>query len=74
MEAHIIKKLMEIEASKGIRILFACESGSRGWGFPSIDSDYDVRFFYMRKAEDQQLLGLSTNIILNFSRINFIAN
>ncbi|MDR0265093.1 MAG: nucleotidyltransferase domain-containing protein [Sphingobacterium sp.] len=32
MKAHIIKKLMEIEASEGVRILFACESGSRGWG------------------------------------------
>ncbi|QIH34867.1 MULTISPECIES: nucleotidyltransferase domain-containing protein [Sphingobacterium] len=52
MKAHIIKKLMEIEASEGVRILFACESGSRGWGFPSIDSDYDVRFIYIRKAED----------------------
>jgi hypothetical protein len=49
MKAQIIKKLMEIEASEGIRILFACESGSRGWGFPSIDSDYDVRFFLCAK-------------------------
>ncbi len=33
MKAHIIKELREIEASEGVRILFACESGSRGWGF-----------------------------------------
>ncbi|WP_333802868.1 DNA polymerase beta superfamily protein [Sphingobacterium multivorum] len=51
-----MKKLMEIEASEGVRILFACESGSRGWRFPSIDSDYDVRFIYVRKAEDYSLL------------------
>jgi predicted nucleotidyltransferase len=56
MKAHIIKKLMEIEANEGIRILFACESGSRGWGFPSIDSDYDVRFIYVRKEEDYSRL------------------
>jgi len=56
MKAHIIKKLMTIEASEGVRILFACESGSRGWGFPSIDSDYDVRFIYVRKAEDYTCL------------------
>lgn len=63
MKAHIIKKLMEIEASEGIRILFACESGSRGWGFPSIDSDYDVRFFYVRKAGDYtRLFPLATEM------------
>ncbi|WP_104381280.1 nucleotidyltransferase domain-containing protein [Sphingobacterium sp. HMA12] len=56
MKAHIIKKLMEVEADEGIRILFACESGSRGWGFPSIDSDYDVRFIYIRKPEDYSRL------------------
>lgn len=63
MKAHIINKLKEIEASEGIRILFACESGSRGWGFPSIDSDYDVRFFYVRKAEDYtRLFPLATEM------------
>lgn len=56
MKAHIIKELREIEASEGVRILFACESGSRGWGFPSVDSDYDVRFIYVRKAEDYSRL------------------
>jgi len=45
---------MEIEASEGVRILFACEAGSRGWGFLSIDSDYDVRFrAYLRKSKFQ---------------------
>ena len=29
-----------------MRVFYACESGSRAWGFPSKDSDYDVRFLY----------------------------
>lgn len=38
--------LAHIEAKHGVRILYACESGSRGWGFDSADSDWDVRFIY----------------------------
>jgi len=42
----IREKLESIERAQGVRILFAVESGSRAWGFPSPDSDYDVRFLY----------------------------
>jgi hypothetical protein len=48
----IQQKLRELEAAKGIRILYACESGSRAWGFPSPDSDFDVRFIYARPVAD----------------------
>ncbi len=39
-------RLRQIEAEEGVRVFYACESGSRAWGFPSKDSDYDVRFLY----------------------------
>ncbi len=29
-----------------MKIFYACESGSRAWGFPSSNSDFDVRFLY----------------------------
>lgn len=43
--------LTTIEAKHYIKILYACETGSRAWGFPSPDSDYDVRFIYMHYAD-----------------------
>ncbi|MFP4979384.1 nucleotidyltransferase domain-containing protein [Paenibacillus sp. CN-4] len=48
---QIMQALHTIETEEGVRILYACESGSRAWGFPSKDSDYDVRFLYIRRPE-----------------------
>lgn len=45
-------RLDALEADRGVRILLAVESGSRAWGFPSVDSDYDVRFVYVRPLDD----------------------
>lgn len=46
MEEKIKVYLSNLEQEKGITILLACETGSRAWGFPSPDSDYDVRVIY----------------------------
>ena len=48
MQEIIKQKLASIESDNHIRILYSCESGSRGWQFPSPDSDYDVRFIYVQ--------------------------
>ncbi|EMH4164353.1 nucleotidyltransferase domain-containing protein [Pluralibacter gergoviae] len=51
MRKRVMQQLIEIESRFDVRVLFACESGSRGWGFASPDSDYDVRFIYVHKPE-----------------------
>lgn len=51
LRAAIEDRLRAIERDDGLTILFAVESGSRAWGFPSPDSDVDVRFVYVRPIE-----------------------
>jgi uncharacterized protein len=50
-KATIQQKLLEIERQENVCIFYACESGSRAWGFPSADSDYDVRFIYIHPRD-----------------------
>ena len=49
---YIRQQLLNLATREKVRILFAIESGSRAWGFPSADSDYDVRFVYARPRSD----------------------
>ena len=51
LQETIRAQLRELERTENVRILYACESGSRAWGFPSADSDYDVRFIYAHPTE-----------------------
>lgn len=48
VKREIDRRLSGVEVDEGVRLLLAVESGSRAWGFPSPDSDYDVRFVYVR--------------------------
>lgn len=50
--AAIDARLDDVQRDEQARILLAIESGSRAWGFPSPDSDYDCRFFFVRREED----------------------
>jgi len=50
MRKRIVESLRQIEREEDVTILYACESGSRAWGFESTDSDYDVRFIHLRKT------------------------
>lgn len=51
VRSEIMERLDDCEAEHDVRIVYCAESGSRAWGFASPDSDYDVRFIYVRPAE-----------------------
>ncbi|ROL92126.1 nucleotidyltransferase domain-containing protein [Pseudomonas protegens] len=51
MRERVLAELARIERERNVQVLYACESGSRAWGFASTDSDYDVRFVYVEKPE-----------------------
>lgn len=51
MRERVLEELARLEQEHGVTVLYACESGSRAWGFASPDSDYDVRFVYVHQPE-----------------------
>ncbi|MCA9408378.1 MAG: nucleotidyltransferase domain-containing protein [Candidatus Omnitrophica bacterium] len=63
MKETILEKLSSIEKDHDVKILYACESGSRGWGFASQDSDYDVRFIYVHKKDCYLSLDQKRDVI-----------
>jgi len=63
IEDLVIEKIKEIEKSENVRIIHAVESGSRSWGFASPDSDYDVRFIYVRDKNFYMSLRATKDVI-----------
>ncbi len=63
IQNQIMQKLSEIEQQEHVRILHAVESGSRAWGFASPDSDFDVRFIYLREKEAYLKLNPGRDVI-----------
>jgi uncharacterized protein len=61
--AAIDERLQAVSAQHGATVLLAVESGSRAWGFPSPDSDYDCRFIYVRSQADYLSLSLPRDVI-----------
>ena len=63
MKELILEKLKEIEERENVKIIHCIESGSRAWGFASPDSDYDVRFIYVRPLEYYLRLDSTRDVI-----------
>lgn len=51
MQSRIADRLDRIETEHRVTVLYACEAGSRAWGFSSRDSDYDVRVVYVHPRD-----------------------
>ena len=62
-EIIIPEKILEIEQRENVKILHCIESGSRAWGFASPDSDFDVRFIYVRPKEFYLRLDKTRDVI-----------
>eukprot|EP01031_Cornospumella_fuschlensis_P048321 gene48321-59178_t len=51
MRERVLEELHRVERERNVTVLYACESGSRAWGFASSDSEYDVRFVYVEQPD-----------------------
>jgi len=64
MTETILSKLNEIEHNEQVKILYAVEAGSRAKGIASPDSDYDVRFCYIRPRNEYLRLKPRRDVII----------
>ena len=63
MTQTIISELDRIEQEREVKVLMAAESGSRAWGCPSPDSDYDARFLYVHRLDHYLTIGSPRDVI-----------
>jgi len=63
MQDTILNRLIDIGQINNVNILYAVESGSRGWNVASADSDWDVRFIYRRPLESYTALWPRRDVI-----------
>lgn len=63
VRVQILARLDDVARAERVRIVLAVESGSRAWGFASADSDFDVRFLYVRRLEDYAALTVPRDVI-----------
>jgi len=74
MKKQISEALLKVENEHNVRIIYACESGSRAWGFESQNSDFDVRFIYVHPrdwylsiAEKRDVIELPVDKLLDIN-------
>lgn len=64
MKSKILAELECLENENDMTVLYACESGSRAWGFDNPESDWDVRFIYLRNnLNDYIVLSQKPDVI-----------
>src|ERR1051325_2252910 len=61
--AAIAARLAAVAHAHNATVLLAIDSGSRAWGFPSPDSDYDCRFVFVRSQDDYRSLWQPRDVI-----------
>lgn len=73
MKDKILDALRHIEREENITILVAVEAGSRAWGFESPDSDFDVRYVYVRQSEAYMEIDQRRDVIDHYHKQPYIA-
>ena len=68
MSVHQV--LEEIEKENNVKIIFACEAGSRIYGYDNKTSDFDIRFIYIRKKEKYFQFDDTEELVIRGSRKN----
>jgi len=72
MEDKIRELFNDLEKKKNIKIIYAAEAGSRAYDLASNNSDYDLRFIFVRRVEDYIKIESEPDVIdkYNNSGIN----